>query len=173
MVALLNMLQLICTSTQYHYSIATVTGSTSYAWTAPGGTSIIGQGNKDVDITFGTLAVNNQVITVKAVNACGISNARAYSPVNIVTCPRLASDETSHTFVLYPNPAHKSIHLELEERGEDCFVFIKDLQGRVVVPSFELQNNKYTFDLNGLAVGTYLITVTSNNITSTKKFVVE
>ena len=66
----------LCTVTAYTYSIAAVSGATSYVWSAPTGTTIVsGQGTTTVLVSFsGAFVAGN--ITVKSQNPCGISLAR-------------------------------------------------------------------------------------------------
>ncbi|MGZ6414221.1 MAG: beta strand repeat-containing protein, partial [Bacteroidia bacterium] len=63
-------------STGNLYSIAAVTGATSYLWTAPAGAVITGQGTNSISVDFATSA---GAITVKAINACGNSPVRSFS----------------------------------------------------------------------------------------------
>jgi PKD repeat protein len=60
-------------STGNVYSIAAVSGATSYTWTVPAGAIITaGQGTTSATITFGSTSGN---VTVTATNACGTSTA--------------------------------------------------------------------------------------------------
>jgi PKD repeat protein len=60
-------------STGNVYSIAAVSGATSYTWTVPAGATITaGQGTTSATITFGSTSGN---VTVNATNACGTSTA--------------------------------------------------------------------------------------------------
>src|ERR1051326_610609 len=55
------------------YSVATVTGATTYSWTVPTGATVVaGQGTKTITITFGATSGS---VCVTASNACGTSNA--------------------------------------------------------------------------------------------------
>ncbi|MBY0427487.1 MAG: hypothetical protein K2Q22_17760, partial [Cytophagales bacterium] len=50
------------------YSIATVSGATSYAWSASGATILNGNGSNSISVAFGT---SNATINVRPINACG------------------------------------------------------------------------------------------------------
>ncbi|GIV28816.1 MAG: hypothetical protein KatS3mg027_2630 [Bacteroidia bacterium] len=64
----------ICPNTTNSYSIATVTGATSYTWTVPAGWVInSGQGTTSISATSGTIGGN---ICVTAANGCGTSAAQ-------------------------------------------------------------------------------------------------
>ncbi|WP_162054416.1 ice-binding family protein [Pontibacter pamirensis] len=67
--------QAVCGSSTQNYSIAAVSGATSYAWTVPAGWVILnGQGTTAIEVKAGTAAGD---ITVTAVNGCGDSNQNA------------------------------------------------------------------------------------------------
>ncbi|WP_163409262.1 T9SS sorting signal type C domain-containing protein [Flavobacterium ajazii] len=60
------------------YSIAAVSGASSYTWTVPTGWTITaGQGTTSVTVTTGTSSQSGN-LTVTATNACGTSNATYY-----------------------------------------------------------------------------------------------
>jgi hypothetical protein len=59
------------------YSIAPVSGATSYTWTVPAGSTITsGQGTNSATVTFGSTSGN---ITVTASNSCGTSSAATFA----------------------------------------------------------------------------------------------
>jgi len=66
-----------CANETKTYSVAAVTGATSYLWTVPSGATIVsGLGTRTVSVKFGS---NSGNITVKASNSCGSSSARTKS----------------------------------------------------------------------------------------------
>jgi len=69
----------VCSAGPYTYSIAAVTGATSYIWTVPTGCTILT--NSGTSITMGTsssfTAAGN--VTVKSSNVCGLSTAKTLS----------------------------------------------------------------------------------------------
>ena len=68
---------LTCGLTSAAYSIAAVTGATSYTWTVPGGATISGQGTTGIVMNFSTPPTGS--ITVSANNGCVASGARYYN----------------------------------------------------------------------------------------------
>ena len=75
----------VCSGTTGNvYSIAAVSGATSYTWTVPSGTTITsGQGTVSATVTMGSTSGN---ITVTAANACGNSTASTLA-ITINTVP--------------------------------------------------------------------------------------
>ena len=70
----------VCPGDSKTYSIATVTGAASYAWTPPpGGNITSGQGTKTITVLYTSGFVANDSLRVVANNACGSSEAQALS----------------------------------------------------------------------------------------------
>lgn len=68
----------VCENGSYAFSISPVSNATSYLWTAPAKSSIAA--NDGTKITLNTLSgYSGGTLTVKAVNACGTSNAQSKS----------------------------------------------------------------------------------------------
>ncbi|MDQ3051717.1 MAG: proprotein convertase P-domain-containing protein [Bacteroidota bacterium] len=68
-----------CRGQSYTYSIAAVSGATSYTWSAPANSTITsGQGTNSVTILFAN-NFNNGNVCVTATNACGTSASRCKS----------------------------------------------------------------------------------------------
>ena len=69
----------VCNTTGVGYSIAAVSGATSYVWSVPSGATIVsGQGTTAIVVNFGASiglnsACGSTSVCVKAVNACGSS----------------------------------------------------------------------------------------------------
>ncbi len=79
-------------STGLGYSIATVSGATSYTWTVPAGWTITGgQGTTSITADAGSTGGN---ITVVAANACGGTNPSGTS--NLVLTPTVATNNTGY-----------------------------------------------------------------------------
>ena len=69
-------------STGNAYSIAAVSGATSYTWTVPAGATITsGQGTTSATVSFGSTSGN---VTVTATNSCGTSTAATF-PVTLTS----------------------------------------------------------------------------------------
>jgi subtilisin-like proprotein convertase family protein len=88
----------VCPGATETYSIAAVTGATSYIWTAPAGASISGPSNGlSVSIVFTAGFVSGQV-TVKSVNSCGAQSAvraKSVSTGKLPTPGNIVGDPTS------------------------------------------------------------------------------
>ena len=75
----------LCGNIGVRYSIAVVSGATSYAWTVPTGATIVsGQGTTVITVNYGTSLGSNSScgsasVCVKAVNACGSSSNKCLS----------------------------------------------------------------------------------------------
>jgi hypothetical protein len=98
---------LICRNSQQTYSVAAVTGATSYTWTVPTGATILGgQGGRVINVQFS----NNQAsgnICVYATNSCGngpvtckaltVITSRP-SPPTSISGPSVGCPNTSATY---------------------------------------------------------------------------
>lgn len=87
----------LCQSGSHQYSVAAVTGATSYTWTAPAGFTIQGNGTRTVTITVPSSFTTSGQIKVTASNSCGTSAASVLT-VYAVT-PNPASRITGPTSV--------------------------------------------------------------------------
>jgi hypothetical protein len=85
--------------------------------------------------------------------------------------------DLNNYFSVYPNPATDILTVDFEAtNNEDYAVSILDLQGRVISSQNLTALNgaqKVTFDVNNLAKGSYVVTVSSNGMTSTKNVVIK
>lgn len=98
---------LIGSPTPVTYSIPPVTAATSYLWTVPAGVTIVNDNGASIDVTFDNTFVTD-AITVRALNNCGVSNARAItvSKTN-PSAPGLITGPTS-VCMLLPTPQNPS-----------------------------------------------------------------
>jgi hypothetical protein len=89
------------------YSVAAVSGATSYSWTAPTGATIVsGQGTNSITVNFTTAVANNAVISVKAVNNCGMSAARN---VTLTTAPTASTSISGVSTIMTTQTATYSV----------------------------------------------------------------
>ena len=92
----------LCNRTNVSYCAPAVSGATSYQWSVPSGATIVnGQGTTCITVNFsGSLGSNSvcgySAICVRAVNACGLSQARC---VNLYTAPTGITTLNGLTFV--------------------------------------------------------------------------
>lgn len=82
----------------------------------------------------------------------------------------------SNEFAISPNPAREVAYLQLalNKVAKQANVRIMDLAGRTVIEKAynNIQRDQLQFSVDGLPAGTYLMQVTTENGTGTKKFVV-
>ena len=166
----------MCTNTAYPYSISTVTGATSYTWTATAGSSIAGQGSKNVSITFGSGPATNQVITVTASNACGNSAVRSLNNITISNCPKLG-DANSFMLSVYPNPAKNKVNVSFNGTyGMLYKINIVDMTGRLLLSNGATGiegANQMEIDLSTVSTGVYFLEIQSENINQQVRLLVE
>jgi PKD-like domain/Domain of unknown function (DUF5011)/Secretion system C-terminal sorting domain/HYR domain len=166
----------VCTGSTNHYSIATVTNTSSYTWTAPG-SIIAGQGTKEIDVTYGSSPATNQIITVKATNACGTSGLRLLNGVAIVFCPRIGNATAANGVQVYPNPTHGNVTIEIPATEEGIAnVNVMDLSGRNVKAinyNVLTGNNIFDLSLDGVSEGVYMVRIVNNGFETITRLIVE
>jgi hypothetical protein len=152
------------------YSVAAVSGATSYNWILPAGAVITnGAGTNTITVTFGSVAGN---VSVRAVNTCGQSTVKNLA-VNI-TCRFTASPAD---FKIYPNPAHEAVTISFSASDNSNYMFtISDMTGRkiskVTGPSVP-GNNEVLLDVSEFVKGVYLISYELKDERILKKLIVE
>jgi hypothetical protein len=98
--------QTLCKSASGNYSIATVTGATSYTWTYPSGWNVSGASNANtITLTPTASAVSGQ-ITVAAANNCGNSTPASLS-VQVNAPPLLGAINGLATVCVGNNTGYK------------------------------------------------------------------
>ena len=76
-----------------------------------------------------------------------------------------------NSFVLFPNPANNLINVEIDAKG-DYQVVLQDINGRILLSKKVTDSaTRFSFDISNYSIGFYLITITNNEFTSTKKFI--
>ncbi|MES2587442.1 MAG: N-acetylmuramoyl-L-alanine amidase [Bacteroidota bacterium] len=81
----------VCIGSTYNYSIAAVSGASSYTWTVPSGSTITtGQNTNAISVTFSNTSGN---VAVSANNVCGSSSLRTLS----ITTKAIASQPSTIT----------------------------------------------------------------------------
>lgn len=134
---------------QTTYSVAAVSGATSYAWSVPTGWTILsGQGTVSITVRAGT-----QSGTVKVVpqNACG-SGAAVSKSVRVGTSTSRLAEDDRIGVTPYPNPVSGTLYLksgdELPERME-----LWDMLGNLVIASPWVEQ----LDMSTFAPGMYVL----------------
>jgi large repetitive protein len=98
----------VCASTGT-YSVAAVSGATSYNWTVPSGITITsGQGTNIVSVSYGG-SFTSGTISVKASNGCSTSSARTLSISKIPSTPGTISGPVTNACTYTATPATYSV----------------------------------------------------------------
>jgi hypothetical protein len=81
----------------------------------------------------------------------------------------------SNEFAISPNPAREDIYLQLalNKVSKQANVRIMDMAGRQIMEKVytNVKRDQFQISVDGLPAGTYLMQVTTENGTGTKKFV--
>jgi len=156
------------TQTSVPYSIAAVTGATSYTWTITGGaTFVTSSTSTSVNVKFTTATSTSATLSVKANNACGSSAITSLVITIKNTCrTRGISDdeeETLNPVSVYPNPTHGKLNISFVADKSEKYVFrIADILGHVLLTesvSVPAGNNQKEFDLTNVSKGIYFLQV--------------
>ena len=142
------------------YSIAPVTGSSTYNWVVPAGAVITsGQTTNSITVNFGTTA---GVVKVRAGNSCGNS---AYRTLSVsVNCREYNSGEVTELKAdIFPNPSRSNFTLMFNGNHNDQIKFIlRDLMGREV-EKIENLSTQYNFEFGStLASGVYFAEISNS-----------
>lgn len=110
-------------------------------------------------------------------NACGNGSRSVDLISSLETTATILGDSIEdgllEDFVITPNPATTTFSIELNDNSTDGFITLYSLQGKVLMTS-PLTSEKETFSIqeNNLAKGIYLIKMTKNNQSTTKKLII-
>lgn len=169
----------IGTSVPQVFSIAAVSGATSYTWTYPtsGTTYVSGQGTTNLTLRF--TATGSKSITVKSGNACGLSSAKSVSVNPTAACPT-ARDGSAYDLsgiVVYPNPTRGSVTIAYTSLDYSDYVLtIYDMSGRVIdtytLNATEGYNQK-ELNLETLVKGTYIVSLKGSGLVTQTRLVIE
>ena len=172
------------TQTADVYSIAAVTGATSYTWSITGGAAFVGATTgTSVTVTYANATVGPVNISVKADNACGSSASATLAASVTATCTakdnegetRSTGDTQDtnaapaiHDLKVYPNPTSGQFNLEFSASANQRFVFqFVDVVGGLVATETYLAvegNNLKVFDMGHLAHGIYFLNVAAEGV---------
>jgi len=174
------------------------TGASSYEWTVPTGATIVastydssnvqltGQGTRKVYISFTNVAssVTTAVVTVKAINSCGVSSTVKSTTLGSLDCSTdtYKNEENPIALVsntaMYPNPATDIVNFDIEATTNGVVdMTIYSLDGKVVMETKGLNvengTNSFTENVSSLNKGIYLVRITnsSSNEVITKKLI--
>jgi hypothetical protein len=161
------------------FSIAAVTGATSYTWTYPtsGTTYVSGQGTTNLTLRF--TATGSKSITVKSGNACGLSTAKSVSVNPTAACPtaRDGSAFDLSGIVVYPNPTRGNVTIAYTSiDNSDYTLNIYDMSGRLV-DSYVLNAiegfNQKELNLESLVKGTYIVSLKGSGLVTQTRLILE
>ena len=170
----------VCKSQTKSYSVATVTGATSYTWTASNGATFVGSATgATVNVKFTGVSGSSVNLTVKANNACASS---AISSKLISVTSGCKEDEYGNIvytdFFVYPNPTSGDVNIEFNAQFNVKYLFdVTDVLGRTILKSTESfaqgQNIKH-IDMSKTAAGVYFIRIEEEGVeVKTLKIIVE
>ena len=169
-----------CKSTTKTYSVAAVTGATSYTWTASNGATFVG-GNTTatVNVKFTGVSGSSVTLTVKANNACASSEISTKVITVTSGCKEDEYGNIVYTdFFVYPNPTSGEVNIEFNAAVDAKYLFdVTDILGRTILKSTESfaqgQNIKH-IDMSKTAAGVYFIHIEESGVeVKTLKIVVE
>jgi len=154
-------------------NVPTIAGST-YVWTVANGATISsGQDTNSVTISFSEVTVTSTVVTVKAVNSCGVSSTvKSITLTKDTSCTttKMTEEKTialvSNT-EMYPNPATDIVNFNIEAISNGVVdLTIYSLDGKVVMESRGLNvengTNSFTENVSSLNKGIYLVRITNS-----------
>jgi hypothetical protein len=114
-------------------------------------------------------------VFIKFVGTSNYGNNMYIDNINISSATSLSENEIVGLNV-YPNPASTEVNVSFEAKNANYLVKLVDLQGRVI-------SNQNLTNLNGtqvisiptenVAKGSYIVSITSNGLTSTKSVVIK
>lgn len=139
------------------------------SWSSTGVISIT---NSGVVTTTNALGACSVTYTYTNANAC--KSSRTISNT-IINCGSKGANQTTlanEQFVVYPNPAHSVINLNIKTLTGKGTVVLTDLYGKQLKQQ-PLSIGANSIDVSNLAKGTYLMSVTTEQGKQTQKIVVE
>jgi hypothetical protein len=164
------------------YDVATVSGATNYTWTVPSGATIVsGQGTKTIIVNYGPNPANNQVVSVRASNACGQSGLRTLGGISISfsNCgPRIGNaSSTISQVVLFPNPARENVNIQFSSTiNSDFQITLVDHAGRMITTEMGAATegtNVKSLNIETLSSGIYSIVIRVGNDVQQSRLLVE
>ncbi len=172
----------ICSLIAATYSIAAVTGATSYVWTAPVGVTILtGQGTPSITVSI-VINVGSGNLSVVSSNSCGISTPKtlALAGCHSYSSSSINDSINQETIVtkLYPNPSLGNFTIEYySDTNSQLILEMFDVQGKkALYKILEISKglNAFNFNEEEITKGVYFIRLIDekNKILETKKLVI-
>ncbi len=153
-----------CTGATEVYS-ASSAGATSYNWTVPAGSSILGPVNgSSIILQWGSTSGN---VTAQAVNACGNSGNRSLACVISCRQSQVNGSVIGFNAEVYPNPASDKATVKFStESSAQYHLNMTDVLGQRVLSTEGTAVegiNMIDLDLNNVAKGVYLLNIMSGD----------
>ncbi|MFZ7145193.1 MAG: T9SS type A sorting domain-containing protein, partial [Bacteroidota bacterium] len=159
------------TNSSVGYSLAPVSGATSYSWSVTGGASISPSGT-NATLNYNTALNPTAVIRANANSLCGPSQPGQKS-VSVNLFCRTAADDIeflSTEMAVYPNPTSGKILVSFNSENETKYqIKISDLIGNIIsneVFTSESGMNTREFDITGVTKGVYMVTLSADDVDS-------
>jgi PKD-like domain/Secretion system C-terminal sorting domain len=159
------------------YAVSNQSGVTfNWTYTGSGVTIVAGQGTNFITVDFGTAATSGNLRVTATGGACGGSSLPTILTVNVL--PPLSVDGNegvSYSLNVYPNPATSfaTVEMNVKNAGKvDLGVY--DLLGtevKVLLKNEMLLSDTYTFSIDDLAYGVYLVKAKSGDETKVVKLI--
>jgi hypothetical protein len=175
----------------YATSIATGTIANTSAWALKSNNSLAVSSAAGAAITFRLYGYNGtgsasagtanwRVDDITLTGSANAFNATQCYTLNIGTGStgfRVAQPENINTLLLYPNPASDHVNLEYSTHTDTkTRIQVADLTGRILVNRVQYSLagiNKLSLNTSGLAKGVYILKITLDENTATRKFIVK
>lgn len=111
------------------------------------------------------------VITATNTNSCGGSTTVNFTII-VNGVPLSVQTLKDKEFSLYPNPATKTLNIQLPEiYKNNSLVTIVNSLGQIISSKKNIGEGEQTLDISNLSSGIYFIKITNDDATTTKKFI--
>lgn len=158
-------------------AVPTITASGALSF-CPGGSVVLTSTSAN-DYDWSTQATTQSITvtsagtyTVQITDGNGCSSTSAATTVTVLDCASL-EENTSNTFVVYPNPANETINVTFSNLSDNGTVQLFTAEGKVI-ESKEISNSMTaTFDVVNLTSGVYYVVITSDNGRVSQKVIIE
>ena len=169
-------------------AIPEFTGASSYVWTVANGAVITDadQTTRTINVDFSAVTVTSTVITVKAINSCGVSSTVKTITLTKENCTSATNKTNENTISLvsntemYPNPATDVVNFNIDAISNGVIeMTIYSLDGKIVKESKGLSvengTNSFTENVSNLNNGIYFVRITNStsNEVITKRLIIK
>ncbi len=172
----------VCKSnTAVVYSVAAVTGASTYTWTISGGATFVGSSTgSSVTVKFTTATSTSATLTVKANNSCGSSSITSKTIAVNLSCREAGNYSTAgiNNLNVFPNPTADKATVSFEaQEGNRISCGVYNMSGALVYQVLEgtmTQSGIQTAEIDcaTMVKGIYFIRLSIDEVTSVEKLVV-